>query len=377
MAKINPKPVTGFRLLVSEPSMNDDITSFIENISQVWNSRWLTNGGPKILDLENRIKEKYNIPNISVVVNGTVALQMAIRALNLPKGGNIITTPFTWISSTSSILWEGYKPRFVDIDPHTFNIDPKKIEEAIDEDTVAILAVHVFSNPCAIEEIKAIANKHDLKVIYDAAHAFGVSYKGKDVSVYGDVSTHSYHATKVFNTGEGGSVISSDKKLMERIEHIRTCGLNEKKEIVRIGTNAKVHEVTACIGLTNLEIVDKSIEYRKVLYSKYVNELKHLIDSGKIRLQKFKEESYNYSYFPVVFESEDVVLSVNELLKDELIMARRYFYPSLNKLKWGHGQKCPISEDISKRILCLPSHDRVTDDDVRIICSKIYKVIGE
>jgi len=376
MAKINPKPVTGYRLLVSEPSMNDETTKFIENISEVWNSRWLTNGGPKILELEDRIKEKYNIPNISIVVNGTVALQMAIRALNLPKGGNIITTPFTWISSTSSILWEGYKPRFVDIDPNTLNIDPKKIEEAIDEDTVAILAVHVFSNPCAVEEIKAIANKHDLKVIYDAAHAFGVSYKGKDVSTYGDVSIHSYHATKVFNTGEGGSIISTDKRLMERIEHIRTCGLNDKKEIVRIGTNAKVHEVTACIGLTNLEIVDKSIAYRKELYAKYVENLKTLIDSGKIRLQKFKEDAYNYSYFPVIFESEETVLKVNELLKDELIMARRYFYPSLNKLKWGHGQSCPISEDISKRILCLPSHDRVTDEDVKIICSKVYEIVS-
>lgn len=375
MAKINPKPVTGYRLLVSEPSMNDETTKFIENISEVWNSRWLTNGGPKILELEDRIKQKYNIPNISIVVNGTVALQMAIRALNLPKGGNIITTPFTWISSTSSILWEGYKPRFVDIDPNTLNIDPKKIEEAIDEDTVAILAVHVFSNPCAVEEIKAIANKHDLKIIYDAAHAFGVSYKGKDVSVYGDVSIHSYHATKVFNTGEGGSIISTDKKLMERIEHIRTCGLNEKKEIVRIGTNAKVHEVTACIGLTNLEIVDKSIAYRKELYSKYVESLSGLIESGKIRLQKFNEDAYNYSYFPVIFEDEETVLKINDLLKGELIMARRYFYPSLNKLKWGYGQSCPISEDISKRILCLPSHDRVTDEDVKIICSKVYEAI--
>lgn len=375
MAKINPKPVTGYRLLVSEPSMNDDTSKFMENISEVWNSRWLTNAGPKILELEQKIREKYNIPNISIVVNGTVALQMAIRALNLPKGGNIITTPFTWISSTSSILWEGYKPRFVDIDPNTLNIDPKKIEEAIDEDTVAILAVHVFSNPCAIEEIRNIANKHDLKVIYDAAHAFGVSYKGKDVSTYGDVSIHSYHATKVYNTGEGGSVISTDKRLMERIEHIRTCGLNEKKEIVRIGTNAKVHEVTACIGLANLEIVDKSIAYRKDLYHKYVNSLKDLIDDNKIRLQKFKEESYNFSYFPVIFENEEKVLKINELLKDELIMARRYFYPSLNKLKWGHGQSCPISEDISKRILCLPSHDRVTDEDIQIICSIIKSVV--
>jgi dTDP-4-amino-4,6-dideoxygalactose transaminase len=371
MAKINPKPVTGYRLLVSEPSMNDETSKFLENVSDVWNSRWLTNGGPKILELEEKIRQKYNIPHISIVVNGTVALQMAIRALNLPKGGNIITTPFTWISSTSSILWEGYKPRFVDIDPKTLNIDPKKIEEAIDEDTVAILAVHVFSNPCAIEEIKTIANKHDLKVIYDAAHAFGVSYKGKDVSTYGDVSIHSYHATKVFNTGEGGSIISTDKRLMERIEHIRTCGLNEKKEIVRIGTNAKVHEITACIGLTNLEIVDKSIAYRKDLYSKYTESLKDLIYEDRIKLQKFKEESYNYSYFPVIFESEEKVLKVNDLLKDELIMARRYFYPSLNKLKWGYGQSCPISEDISKRILCLPSHDRVTDEDIKIICSII------
>jgi dTDP-4-amino-4,6-dideoxygalactose transaminase len=163
---------------------------------------------------------------------------------------------------------------------------------------------------------------------------------------------------------------------MERIEHIRTCGLNSKKEIVTVGTNAKVHEITACIGLTNLEIVDKSIAFRKDLYTKYVEALKPLIESGKIKLQKFKEDAYNYSYFPVIFENEETVLKVNELLKDELIMARRYFYPSLNKLKWGYKQSCPISEDISKRILCLPSHDRVTDEDVKIICSRVYEVVS-
>ena len=154
MGKINPKPVTGYRLLVSEPSMNDDTSGFLKNISDVWDSRWISNGGPKVLELEDKFRTKYNIPNIAIVVNGTVALQSAIRALNLPKGGNIITTPFTWMASTSSILWEGFKPRFVDINPYTLNIDASKIEEAIDEDTVAILAVHVFSNPCEIEKIQ-------------------------------------------------------------------------------------------------------------------------------------------------------------------------------------------------------------------------------
>lgn len=373
--KPNPKPVTGYRLLVSEPSMNDDTQSFFENINQVWNSRYLTNGGPKVIQFQEKLKEKYGFPHISVVVNGTVALQSAIRALNLPKGGNIITTPFTWISTTSSIIWEGYKPRFVDIDPHTFNIDPKKIEEAIDENTVAILAVHVFSNPCAIEEIRTIANKHDLKIIYDAAHAFSVQYKGKDVSLYGDISIHSYHATKVFNTGEGGAVITSDKKLWERIEQIKTCGLNEKKEIVRIGTNAKIHEITACIGLANLEVVDKSIDYRKQLFEKYLENLKDLENEGKIQFQKFNPKSYNFSYLPIVFPNEETVLKIDNLLKEELIMCRRYFHPSLSNLKWGYGQSCPISEDISKRILCFPSHDRVTENDVKIICNKIKEAL--
>jgi dTDP-4-amino-4,6-dideoxygalactose transaminase len=371
--KPNPKPVTGYRLLVSEPSMNDNREQFIQDINEVWNSRYLTNGGPKVVQFQERLKEKYGFPNISVVVNGTVALQSAIRALNLPKGGNIITTPFTWISTTSSIIWEGYKPRFVDIDPITFNIDPSKIEEAIDEDTVAILAVHVFSNPCAIEKIQSIANKHDLKVIYDSAHAFGVQYKGKDVSLYGDVSIHSYHATKVFNTGEGGSVITTDKKLWERVEQIKVCGLNEKKEIVRIGTNAKIHEITACIGLTNLEIVDKSIEYRKNLYEIYRKNLKDV--ENKIQFQSIDKNSYNFSYLPIVFKSESEVLKIEKLLKEESIMVRRYFFPSLNTLKWGRGQSCPISEDLSKRILCFPSHDRVEEFDVELICSKIKSIL--
>jgi len=375
MMKPNPKPVTGYRLLVSEPSMNDNTQPFIENINEVWNSRYLTNGGPKVIQFQEKLKEKYGFPNISVVVNGTVALQSAIRALNLPKGGNIITTPFTWISTTSSIIWEGYKPRFVDIDPHTFNIDPKKIEEAIDVNTVAILAVHVFSNPCAIEEIRTIANKHDLKVIYDAAHAFGVQYKGKDVSLYGDISIHSYHATKVFNTGEGGAVITTDKKLWERVEQIKTCGLNEKKEIVRIGTNAKIHEITACIGLANLEVVDKSIEHRKQLFEKYFQNLKDLENEGKIQFQKFNKNSYNFSYLPIIFPNEETVMKIDNLLREESIMCRRYFHPSLSNLKWGYGQSCPISEDISKRILCFPSHDRVTEDDVKIICSKIKEAL--
>jgi dTDP-4-amino-4,6-dideoxygalactose transaminase len=376
MGKINPKPVTGYRLLVSEPSMNDDTSGFLKNISDVWDSRWMSNGGPKVLELEDKFRTKYNIPNIAIVVNGTVALQSAIRALNLPKGGNIITTPFTWMASTSSILWEGFKPRFVDINPYTLNIDASKIEEAIDEDTVAILAVHVFSNPCEIEKIQKIANRNDLKIIYDAAHAVGVNYKGKDVSLYGDVSIHSYHATKVYNMGEGGSVISTNKKLMERVYNIRNCGLNSNKEIVRIGTNAKIHEVTACIGLTNLEIVDDSIKHRRLLYKLYFDSLSHLIKDGRIRLQKFKPDSYNYSYFPVILESEKILLEVNELLKENLIMARRYFYPSLNELKWGHKQSCPISEDISKRILCLPSHDRVTDEDIKIISDIISSVVN-
>jgi dTDP-4-amino-4,6-dideoxygalactose transaminase len=356
-----------YKLLVSEPSMTN-FESFSRLAEEVWKSKYLTNNGPKVQELERRLKEKWSIPHLSLVLNGTIALELSIRALNLPEGSKIITTPFTWISTVSSIHWNKYTPVFVDIDPMTLNIDVDKIEEAITDDVSAILAVHVFSNPCDVERIEEISKKHNLRVIYDGAHSVNVNYKGRDLSAWGDITIHSYHATKIYNCGEAGSIITQDDEIAERIERLRVFGMNSAKDVVHEGTNAKIHEITACIGLANLEMMDRSIEYRRLIAIFYKDRLKGL----PIKYQAIDKYSYNFSYFPMIFETEEQCLKVYYELERNGILTRRYFYPSINQIEFYQGESCPVSEDISRRILCLPCHDRVTQHDVDDI-TKIIK----
>jgi dTDP-4-amino-4,6-dideoxygalactose transaminase len=338
---------------------------------EVWDLKFLTNNGPKLLKLERLLKEQWDIPHLSLVSNGTIALELAIESLDLPKDSEIITTPFTWIATASSIAWRGYTPIFVDIDKETLNIDVSKIEDAITPNTSAILCVHVFSNPCDVEEIQNIADKHNLRVIYDGAHSTGVSYKGKDLSLYGDITTHSYHATKIFNTGEGGSVITKDPIIAEKIENLRMCGLNvNTKEFLYNGTNAKMNEFSACIGLVNLPILKKSIEYRRNLASIYKSILE-----GRVQFQKINQDSYNFSYFPIIFNDEETCIKVFNALEKKGILTRRYFHPSLNLLEFFECKRsCPISEDISTRILCLPCHDSVNFENIREITDTILSM---
>lgn len=357
------------KLLVSEPSLIN-FEEFSSLAREVWESGILTHNGPKVQELERRLKEKFRIPHLSLVTNGTIALELAFRALELPKGSKIITTPFTWIATASAIQWQDYEPLFVDIDSETLNIDPSKIEEALKtyKNVSAILAVHVFSNPCEVESIEKIAKEHNIKVIYDGAHSVGVCLNGEDLSTWGDITTHSYHATKIYNCGEGGSIIANDDDLAKRVERLRFFGHNEQKDIIHEGTNAKMHEISACIGLANLPMLDKTILHRKLLTIMY----KHRMEKTNLKYQLVKDQSaYNYSYFPVIFESEEQCLRVfAELLKIDVI-ARRYFFPSLNEMSIFEKYSCPISEDISRRVLCLPCHDRVNIFDVDKIAQTI------
>jgi len=335
-------------IYITKPTLGS-LAAYQQLIEQLWSSRQLTNSGPLSMQLERELSRTLNVPYPLLVSNGTIALHLAIRALEL-QDCEIITTPFTWISSASSILWEQCTPVFVDIDPNTFNIDPNTIEAAITDKTKAILAVHVFSNPCNVKAIEDIASKHNLKVIYDAAHAFGVELNGQSIFSYGDLSTASFHATKVFNTAEGGAIFSSTRELNDMVHSVRDFGFNRARDIVRLGTNGKMSELNAALGLINLPLLQKSIELRKTRYLLYRSIL-----GDHVEYQQHCPEAYNYSYMPVVFENEATLLRVVDSLHAINVFPRRYFYPSLSEMNALFIKpKTPRADDLSKRILCMP-----------------------
>jgi len=289
------------------------------------------------------------------------------------EDGEIITTPFSYVATTSSILWEGAAPVFVDIDAESLCINPEKIEEAITDKTTAILAVHVYGNICNIERIKEIAQKHDLKVIYDAAHAFGVELNGKTVLSEGDITMCSFHATKVFHTIEGGALIAKDEVVDEKIDNMKRFGHYGDNHIT-LGINAKASEFQAAMGLANLDYVKENIEKRK-----HISELYDSLLTAKVEKQKLAEGiKYNYSYYPVIFGSEKTLMNVIKTLENDEVYARRYFYPSLNKIKYIPADRkasCPVSEDIAKRIICLPLYVDIEEDRVRDICNIVNSVV--
>ncbi len=334
---------------VTQPSLAP-LDEYVEILQGVWESGILTHNGPLVQQLEKEICSMLQIKNFVAISNGTIAIQMAIKALELK--GEIITTPFTWIATVSAIKWEGSKPVFCDIDPETLNIDPEKIENLITDRTVGIMPVHVFGNPCDVAAIDRIAEKHNLKVIYDAAHAIGSSFNGNSLLVAGDISATSLHATKLFNTAEGGGCITQDPVLHEKLKRIRFFGHDNVKNVIEDGFNGKMTEVHAALGLANLKYYDAVLADRKNKYKYYKDGLK---DTEFVRMQITKCGEANYSYFPVIFDSEDqLVNTVNKLVAED-IYPRRYFYPSVNTYtEVVDYQSVPISEDISKRILCLP-----------------------
>lgn len=335
-------------IYVTQPTLAplEEVTDLMKGI---WETGIMTHNGPLVQRFEKEVGEHLDVPSVVSCTNGTVALQMAIRALKLK--GEIITTPFTFIATSSSILWEGCTPVFVDIDPETFNIDPKKIEGKITCHTVAIMPVHVFGNACDIDEIDRIAKTFDLKVIYDAAHAVGVQYKGKSIFEYGDISCTSFHATKLLNTTEGGACFTANKALEEKLRRIRFFGFENHSDIVEDGMNGKMTEVHAAVGLANLKYLDKAIADRKDKYLFYKAKLSHI---PSLSFQKITEDC-NFSYFPVVFKDELDLLKVLSALNESHIYPRRYFYPSINTFnKLFPYVSMPISENIASRILCLP-----------------------
>lgn len=342
------------------------INEYQEYVSQIWNSSQLTNQGPLLKEFESRIRTYVDVRNFHFVTNGTLALQVAIRSLGITEG-EIITTPFSYVATTSAILWEHCMPVYVDIEPETYNIDVTKIEAAITKNTKAILAVHVFGNACDIESIEKIAKKHHIKVIYDAAHAFGVSYKGKSIFSYGDISVTSFHSTKLFHTIEGGGIFVNNELYNDSVELMKRFG-HDGDDHFTLGTNAKASEFQAAMGLCNLKYIEEIMMERKQLsktYDSYLGDTFYKpIDRGV--------STRNYSYYPVVFETEEEADVVMKRLNELNIFPRRYFYPSLNTLKYHTKyQKCPVSENISKRILCLPLYVGLDVSTVKTICEAV------
>jgi dTDP-4-amino-4,6-dideoxygalactose transaminase len=338
-------------------------------INSIWQNHHLTNRGPLVQKLEKDICQKLILENLLFVSNGTIAIQLAIKALNITD--EVITTPFSYVATTNSLLWEGCNPVFCDISSETFCIDADKIEALITSKTTAILATHVYGIPCDVEKIEQIAGKYKLKVIYDAAHAFGVVYKNNNILNYGDVSTCSFHATKLFHTIEGGSVTTKDPKIFKTISLYHSFG-HIGDEYYSQGINGKNCEFHAAMGLCNLPMLDAFISARK----KHSNQYTYLLSKSIISRPQLPEgTNYNYAYYPVVFESETSLLKTKDALLSNGINTRRYFYPSLNNLPFlTEHYSCPVSEDISKRVLCLPLYYDLEEQVIEKICKIINSI---
>ncbi|MEJ7737936.1 MAG: DegT/DnrJ/EryC1/StrS family aminotransferase [Chitinophagaceae bacterium] len=345
------------------------INEYMEMVQGIWDRNWLTNNGPLVNELELMLKEYLGLDHILYMNNGTIAIQIAIRALDLK--GEIITTPFSYVATTSTIIWEGCTPVFADIDPDTLNIDPGTIESAITEKTTAILATHVYGNPCDIDAIGAIAKKHQLKVIYDAAHGFGSKYNGRSVFAFGDVSTTSFHATKLFHTVEGGAVFTAANELLKRMAYMRNFGHNGPEDFAEIGINGKNSELHAAMGLINLKYVDVILQSRKQQAERYDYWLRQLKARKPVITQGAE---FNYAYYPIVFESEEQLLKSVDILNGNLIYPRRYFYPSLNKLHYVPESTCAISEDLSRKVLCLPVYKGLSSEEIDLVCRLLLRV---
>lgn len=343
------------------PPMED----YIKYITQIWDRAYLTNNGPCVRELNKTLKEYLDVENIQYVSNGTLALMLAINALKL-ENCEIITTPFTYIATTSSIIWQKCHPVFADILPDTLCIDPESVEKLITPETKAILAVHVFGIPCDVVSLGRIAEKHNIKLIYDAAHAFAVKYKGKSILRYGDISTLSFHSTKLFHTVEGGALSSNSKELFDIYEKEMRFGHNGDNHIC-CGINAKNSEFHAAMGLANMKYIDYIIASRKSVCEHYDAFLRKKLQRPVLP----EGTEYNYAYYPVIFENEEILLKVCEKLNAENIYPRRYFYPSINEISYTPDGKCPISSSISRRILCLPLY---TDIPIEAV-EKTEKII--
>jgi dTDP-4-amino-4,6-dideoxygalactose transaminase len=340
-------------------------------VQQVWGRNWLTNHGPLVQKFQQRLAEYLGLKNFLFVNNGTTALMMAIRALELK--GEIITTPYSYVATTNSIVWQNCKPVFCDIEPEMLTIDPNRIEERISERTSAILATHVYGNPCNVEALGAIADLHGLKVIYDAAHCFGVKYKGQSILEYGDISVISFHATKVLHTIEGGGLTAKDGEVLEKLTYLMNFGHDGPYEFKEVGINAKNSEIHAAMGLCNLNHADHCLGRRKNL-ANYYDERLHDLPITRPRIREKTEP--NYAYYPVIFENEKKRHKVESYLSKHSIETRSYFRPSLNKLPYVGDFEVPVSESIAGRVLCLPFYYDLSPDEIELITGRISEALS-
>lgn len=337
-------------------------------IQRIWDNEWLTNRGELTLELETALKNRLDLHNLFLTTNGTLPIQITLKVL--AGGGEVITTPFSYVATTAAIVWENCTPVFVDIHPEYLTIDETKIEQAITHRTTAILATHVFGNPCNVEAIQKIALKHNLKVIYDAAHCFGVEYKGQSLFNYGDVSTCSFHATKIFHTGEGGAVFCKNEDLFQKFFYNHNFGHNGPVDFHGLGINAKMSELQAAMGLIMLPYMEKIMVERKRVVDFY----DQFIDFTKVSRLRIRESTiWNYSYYPIIFNNEKDLLRVQDDLNKEKIYPRRYFHPSLNTLNYVDSSEMKISERISKSILCLPLFVGLKEDSLKLISQILNK----
>ncbi|ENK3380154.1 dTDP-4-amino-4,6-dideoxy-D-glucose aminotransferase VioA [Escherichia albertii] len=365
------------KIPVTQPSL-PELNEFIPYLQQIWENKWLTNNGPFHMELEKELCEYLGVKYISLFTNATIALVTALQALRI--SGEVITTPYSFVATSHSILWNNLKPVFVDIDSESFNIDPDKIESAITPNTTAIMPVHCYGNPCDVERIQKIADDYGLKVIYDAAHAFGIKYKNNSLLNYGDLSILSFHATKVFNTFEGGAIICKDEKTKLRIDKLKNFGFVDEITVTAPGINGKMSEVNAAFGLLQLKYVNSSILKRKVVHDYYC---KFLNGVTGISIPNFSPDATkNYSYFPVLI-TEDFSVSRDELhnfLKENNILSRRYFYPLISNMSMYRGLSSALEHNLrnanslSSKILCLPIYSELTIEECDRIISLIKKI---
>ena len=341
-----------------------DLDRLLPYLQRIWASNWVTNDGEHLKLLEKKLSHHLGVPEVVVVSSGTMALQLAIRTLGL--SGSVVTTPFTFATTTNLLVWEGLRPLFADIDPACYCIDPADVERKIEDDTSAILAVHVYGNPCDMDALAEVAKKRHLKLIYDAAHSFGVEYKGRSLLEYGDASAMSFHATKVFNTMEGGAVVANNRDVSQAVKDMRNHGIVSEERVVAPGINAKMSEVLAAVGLCNLEDIDAKIAARKKIYEAYEERL--AIVEG-LSFQRIRASKYNYAYMPVLFDSMERRNATHDALVAQGIKPRKYFYPLTVAFDYLRVDDpagfygIPVAVDIAERVLCLPLFPSLPQED--------------
>jgi dTDP-4-amino-4,6-dideoxygalactose transaminase len=360
------------KILITQPTM-PDLKEFIPYLEEIWDSKWITNGGKFHIQFEKELADFLGVEYISLFANGTLALMTAMQTLRLT--GEVITTPYTFVATANALIWNGLKPVFVDVDPLTGNLDPRKVEDAITKDTTAILPVHVYGNNCEVEKIQDIADTYGLKVIYDAAHAFGVNYKDQSLLNFGDLSILSFHATKVYNTIEGGAIICHDEKTKTRIDYLKNFGFAGESKIIAPGINAKMNELQAAYGILQLKTINDNINKRQIIASIYNRELKGI--KGIKILKPNRVKGHIYPYFPILIDEVEFEKSRDDIynyLISNNIFGRRYFFPLVSTFSMYKGldssrvENLPNAHKIASQVLCLPIYPDLAEVDVNRIC---------